>query len=68
MPTTTHNRLSRTIPHRKPNGELYLFVYDDSTKPELLRTLARWASDPGMSFDWNDAAVVSQRMREPNQC
>jgi hypothetical protein len=64
MPTTTHNRLSRTIPHRKPNGELYLFVYDDSTKPELLRTLARWASDPGLSFDWWDGAKVCMKLQE----
>jgi hypothetical protein len=63
MTTTTHN-----LPYRKPNGELYLFVYDDEHKSDVLRTLARWASDPGIAFDWNDAAVVSQRMREPNRC
>jgi hypothetical protein len=59
MTTTTHN-----LPYRKPNGELYLFVYDDEHKSDVLRTLARWASDPGLSFDWWDGAKVCMKLQE----
>lgn len=44
--------------------ERYIFLYDDSQKADALRTLGRHASDPELSFDWYDAAVVSQKMRQ----
>lgn len=48
----------------KPNGEHYIFVYDDDHRPELLRTFGRFASHPDLTFTWFDAAVLSQRIRD----
>ncbi len=45
------------------DGERFVFLYDDESRPELLRTLGRYAADPELSFSWYDAAVLSQRVR-----
>lgn len=44
--------------------ERYVFLYDDFSRPELLHTLGRFASDPQLSFTWYDAAVLSQKVRQ----
>jgi len=44
--------------------ERYIFLYDDEHKSDALRTLGRYASNPGLSFSWYDAAVLSQRIRQ----
>lgn len=43
--------------------ERYVFLYDDDSRAEALRTLGRYASNPELSFTWYDAAVLSQRIR-----
>jgi hypothetical protein len=43
--------------------ERYIFLFDDERRPEALRTLGRFASNPELSFSWYDAAVLSQRIR-----
>jgi hypothetical protein len=43
--------------------ERYLFLYNDDSRAETLRTLGRFASNPELSFSWYDAAVLSQRVR-----
>lgn len=42
--------------------ERYVFLYDDSSADQLLRTLGEYAADPELSFTWYDAAVMSQRI------
>jgi hypothetical protein len=44
--------------------ERYIFLFDDNNRAETLRTLGRYASDPGLSFTWYDAAVLSQKIRK----
>lgn len=44
-------------------GERYVFLYDASSREEMLRTLGRYASDPELSFTWYDAAVLGQKVR-----
>ena len=44
--------------------EHYVFVFDPKRRTELLRLLGRYAADPTMSFNWYDAAVLSQKIRE----
>ncbi len=44
--------------------ERYVFLYDDSSRAEALRTLGRYASNTELSFTWYDAAKLSQRIRE----
>lgn len=42
--------------------ERYVFLYDDQSADQLLRTLGQYAADPELSFSWYDAAVLSQRI------
>lgn len=44
-------------------GEGYLFLYDDASVPELLRSFGRMAVDSELNFGWLDAAILSQRVR-----
>lgn len=43
--------------------ERYIFLYNESTKSDALRTLGRYASNAELSFSWYDAAVLSQNVR-----
>ena len=43
--------------------ERYVFLYDDASRTETLRSLGRFASNPELSFTWHDAAVLSQKIR-----
>ena len=45
-------------------AERYVFLYDDDSRAEALRTLGRFASNPELSFTWYDAAVLSQKIRQ----
>ena len=44
--------------------ERYLFLYNEQHYDETLRMLARYASNPELSFTWYDAAVLSQKIRQ----
>jgi hypothetical protein len=48
-------------------AERYVFLYDDASRAETLRTLGRYASNPELSFTWYDAAVLSQKIRHEAQ-
>jgi hypothetical protein len=48
-------------------AERYVFLYDDSSRAETLRTLGRYASNPDLSFTWYDAAVLSQKIRQESR-
>ncbi|MAT71369.1 MAG: hypothetical protein CMJ58_17820 [Planctomycetaceae bacterium] len=43
--------------------ERYVFLFEDSQRADALRTLGRFASNPELSFNWYDAAVLSQKIR-----
>ena len=43
--------------------ERYVFFYTRERQADLFRTIARYASNPDLSFTWYDAAVLSQRIR-----
>ncbi len=45
-------------------AERYIFLFDDDSRAEMLRTLGRFASNPELSFSWYDAAVLSQKVRQ----
>ena len=47
--------------------ERYVFMFDEETRSEALRTLGRFASNPELSFSWYDAAVLSQKIRQTAQ-
>lgn len=41
----------------------FVFLYDDRSVDTLLATLSDFAADPELEFNWNDAAVMAQRVR-----
>lgn len=44
-------------------GERYVFLFDDDSRAEALKTLGRFAADPDLSFSWHDAAVLGEKLR-----
>lgn len=42
--------------------EIYLFTYSDRTTKELLQTLAKFASNPELSFDDHDAYKIAAQV------
>lgn len=48
-------------------AERYVFLYNDSSRAEVLRVLGRFASNPELSFSWYDAAVLSQKVRQESR-
>ena len=64
------NREQRAVSHDinvlalVKGNERYIFLYDDASRAEALRTLGRYASNPELSFSWYDAAVLSQKIRQ----
>jgi hypothetical protein len=48
-------------------AERYVFLYDDASRAETLRTLGRYASNPELSFTWYDAAILSQKIRQDSR-
>lgn len=44
-------------------GERYVFLYDDDSRAEAIKTLGRYAANPELSFSWYDAAVLGQKVR-----
>jgi len=44
-------------------GERYVFLYDDESREETIRALARHAANPELSFSWYDAAMLAQKVR-----
>jgi hypothetical protein len=48
-------------------AQRYVFLYDDASRAETLRTLGRYASNPELSFTWYDAAILSQKIRQESQ-
>lgn len=47
--------------------ERYVFMYNEKNREEVLRTFARYASDPELSFSWYDAAVLTQRVQREHR-
>ena len=44
-------------------SERYVFLFDEANRSECLRRLGKFASDPELSFNWYDAALLSNRIR-----
>lgn len=45
--------------------ERFIFVYDDLSTPELIDDIRDKAADPAVSLNWFDAAVLTERVRNP---
>ena len=44
--------------------ERYVYVYDDVSRNALVEALHAQAADPLLSFNWFDAAVLTQKAEE----
>jgi hypothetical protein len=44
--------------------ERYVFVYGDESRAELIDVFRQWAADPLLSFNWFDAAVLTEKARQ----
>lgn len=47
-------------------NERYVFLFDDDSQEEVLRSMARHAANPDLTFSWYDAAVLGQKVRRSN--
>lgn len=43
--------------------ERYVWLFRDESRPEALRSLGRYASNPDLSLTWYDAEQMSQKIR-----
>ena len=45
--------------------ERFIFVYDDESRSALIDELRHKAADPAVALNWFDAAVLTERVRNP---
>ena len=45
--------------------ERFIFVYDDDSKDALIDDIRQKAADPSVAINWFDAAVLTERVRNP---
>lgn len=45
--------------------ERFIFVYDDDARESLIDELRHQAADPAVALNWFDAAVLTERVRNP---
>ncbi len=45
--------------------ERFIFVYDDDSKAALIDDIRDKAADPAVTLNWFDAAVLTERVRNP---
>ena len=45
--------------------EKFLFVYDDDSRDALVDDIRHKAADPAVALNWFDAAVLTERVRNP---
>ncbi len=45
--------------------ERFIFVYDDESRESLIDDLRQKAADPSVALNWFDAAVLTERVRNP---
>ena len=46
-------------------AERFIFVYDDDSTDALIDDIRHKAADPAVSLNWFDAAVLTERVRNP---
>ena len=47
-------------------AERFIFVYDDESRDGLVDELRDQAADPTVALNWFDAAVLTERVRNPD--
>jgi len=67
MIPATSNDLNFAALIKEESGEKYIFCYTDSESREAIRTCGRFASNSELSFNWYDAAVLCQKIRQDKE-
>lgn len=49
-------------------GERYIWLYTEENRIDVIRQFGRFASDPSLSFDWNDAGMLAQKVKKCDKC
>ena len=49
------------------DGQRYIFLFDEANRVETLRQAGRFAANPELSFNWHDAAIISQHVRSADE-
>jgi hypothetical protein len=44
--------------------ERFVYVYDDTSRASVIDAVRDHAADPGVSLNWFDAAVLTERARQ----
>ncbi len=44
--------------------ERFVFVYDDDSRDDTIAAIRDQAADPGVTLNWFDAAVLTERARK----
>lgn len=57
------NQPMNVIVLAKENGQKFVFIFDEASVDDMLRTLAEYATNPEIDFSWYDAAMLSQKAR-----
>jgi hypothetical protein len=47
--------------------ERFIFVYDDDSRDTVLDDIRNKAADPAVRINWFDAAVLTERVRNPDR-
>jgi hypothetical protein len=47
--------------------ERYIFVYDDTSRRQLIDVFRDQAADPGLTLNWFDAMVLTKKAREQEE-
>jgi hypothetical protein len=47
--------------------ERFIFVYDDDSRDALVNEIRHKAADPRVPISWFDAAVLTERVRNPER-
>ena len=45
-------------------NERYVFIYDDASRQAVIDAFRDQAANPGLTFNWYDAAVLTDKARE----
>ena len=62
--TTPKSATPLVVRMEKLNGERYEIHFTRETICAAIQTLARWASNPDLSFRWADTALMVQGIRD----
>ena len=47
--------------------ERFIYVFDDASRDDVLDAIRDAAADPGVSLNWHDAAVLTERARQSGE-